>query len=254
MKIFEDLSLFEQKKMSYALVTLLDTRGGAPQDPGAKMLVSPGGHESGTVGGGKIELYAINEAKNFLKNKQKKPVIQTLNLQTDIGMTCGGEVTLLFELFNSEVLDVVIFGAGHVAQALCEVLKFLSFRVTCVDSRKDWLEKLPSYVNAQHLSEPKDFVEKCSPESFFISMTMGHAFDLPVLKSIFEYFPEAGYVGVIGSETKGRVLKNDLLKAGVAQSFCDKIRIPIGLPLGNNDPHEIAISICAELLKVRDTF
>ncbi len=253
MKIFEDLSHFEQKKLSYTLVTLLDTRGGAPQDPGAKMLVSSNGHESGTVGGGKIELYAINEAKKFLKEKKEKPVIQNLNLQTNIGMTCGGEVTLLFEMFNSNVLDVVIFGAGHVSQALCDILKFLNFSVTCVDSRKDWLGKLPSSVKIVHLESPRDYVEACSPDSFFISMTMGHAFDLPVLQKIYEHHPEAKYVGVIGSEVKARVLKNDLLQSGVSKSFCDRLHIPIGLPLGSNDPHEIAISICAELLKERDS-
>jgi xanthine dehydrogenase accessory factor len=83
-------------------------------------------------------------------------------------------------------------------------------------------------------------------------MTMGHSYDVPILEEIARHAPEAPYIGVIGSEIKGIKIKKELADLGVSQAFIEKLRVPIGLPIGSNHPQEIAISIAAELLQVRD--
>jgi xanthine dehydrogenase accessory factor len=83
-------------------------------------------------------------------------------------------------------------------------------------------------------------------------MTMGHAHDVPILIEIAKHAPDCPYVGVIGSEVKGTKIKKELEQIGVQKDFIQKLRVPIGLPLGKNHPFEIAISIAAELLQVRD--
>jgi len=58
------------------------------------------------------------------------------NLKRDVGMTCGGSVSLLLETYNIGVWKIVIFGAGHVAQALTALLMTLRCQVTVVDPRQ----------------------------------------------------------------------------------------------------------------------
>jgi xanthine dehydrogenase accessory factor len=120
-----------------------------------------------------------------------------------------------------------------------------------VDSRQEWVEKLEG-VKALHHPSPKDTVSAMSPKSFFLCMTMGHAHDVPILFEIAKLAPDCPYVGVIGSDVKGIKIKKELTDLGVDKAFIDKLRVPMGLPLGSNHPYEIAISIAAELLQVRD--
>lgn len=233
------------------MVTMTGVRGSAPQDIGAKMLVTPEGLFFGTVGGGKVEMAAIKRAKEILSSDDVEPQLVCWNLQKDIGMSCGGEATFLFEHHKQSAWPVVVFGAGHVAQAVTRVLSKLNCTVTCVDSREEWIEKLEG-VKGIHHPTPKDMVSTFSPKSFFMSMTMGHAHDVPILYEIFKHAPDCPYVGVIGSDVKGIKIKRELKELGVSDEFLQRLRVPMGLPIGTNQPYEIAISIAAEILQVRD--
>ena len=233
------------------MVTMTGVRGSAPQDIGAKMLVTPEGLFFGTVGGGKVEMAAIKRAKEILSSDDVEPQLVCWNLQKDIGMSCGGEATFLFEHHKQSAWPVVVFGAGHVAQAVTRILSKLNCTVTCVDSREEWIEKLEG-VKGIHHPTPKDMVSTFSPKSFFMSMTMGHAHDVPILYEIFKHAPDCPYVGVIGSDVKGIKIKRELKELGVSDEFLQRLRVPMGLPIGTNQPYEIAISIAAEILQVRD--
>jgi len=251
MNLWKECSELNEKGISFVVVTMTTVRGSSPQDPGAKILVTKNGLYAGTVGGGKVEMAAIKKAQSTLDHHEKlPPELVTWNLQKDIGMSCGGEVNFLFEHFPAINWPIVVFGAGHVAQALTRVLSKLNCHVTCVDSREEWISKLEG-VKAIHHPSPKDVVKELDPKSFFICMTMGHAFDLPILVEIASHAPNCPYVGVLGSEIKGKRIKHDLQKEGVSHEFIEKLRVPVGLPIGHNHPYEIAISIAAEFLKVR---
>ena len=187
----------------------------------------------GTIGGGKVEMKVIAHAQDLL-NDSRSIKLETLiwNLQTDVGMTCGGEVTFLFEIFKSDSWKIAIFGAGHVSQALVRVLMKLNCQLTVIDSRKEWLDKLPNDCGAIiHNSKPERVVKSLSEDHFFISMTQGHAFDRPVLEEIYNNFPKSSYVGVIGSKQKAKVLKMNLKTMESVKIFY-QTRVPIGLPLG----------------------
>jgi xanthine dehydrogenase accessory factor len=82
-------------------------------------------------------------------------------------------------------------------------------------------------------------------------MTMGHATDRPILRRALteRAFP---FIGVIGSDAKAAILRGELAGDGVTPEQAAKFQCPIGLPIGTNHPHEIAISIAAQLLMVRD--
>lgn len=235
----------------YVLVTLTDVKGSAPQDIGAKMIVTENGLHFGTVGGGKVETRSITVAKELLGNpKSKHFTTFDWNLQTDIGMTCGGLVTMSFEVVRSMNFKVTIFGAGHVAQALVRLLCNIKCDVTCYDTRAEWIEKMPTHPRLKVFVKQKlsDEVQHIDKNSFIILMTMGHAHDSPILQEIMKnkVFP---YVGVIGSKAKRNALEKDL-KAANIENF--DFNCPIGLDIGDNSPEEIAISVAAELLQKRD--
>lgn len=238
---------------SFVVVTLVGIRGSAPQILGAKAIVVEGGIESGTVGGGKIEAACIEHAQKMLGNMEPSTDFVTWNLQTDIGMTCGGEVQLFFELHAMNSWAIAVFGAGHVAQALVRLLLKLNCHVTCVDPRQEWLDRLPvdPKLFTQCSDSPRECVAAMPRSTFFVLMSKGHATDLPVLREVLTT-RTAPFVGVIGSPQKASVLRRDLRMQDVSPERIESFHCPIGLPIGNNTPEEIAISIAAQLIQERD--
>ncbi len=238
----------------FVVVTLIAIRGSAPQVVGAKAIVTPVGVVCGTVGGGKVEAAAIVHAQKLLEQTGATTDWVTWNLQTEIGMTCGGEVKLFFEVHAHSTWPIVVFGAGHVAQAVVRLLTTLNCHITCVDSRRDWLEKLPTHpkLRAVCASEPRSVVASQPSGAYFVLMGKGHATDLPVLHEILTT-RQAPYVGVIGSAQKASILRRDLAAQHVPGDRIASFHCPMGLDIGDNTPAEIAISVAGQLLQFRDS-
>jgi xanthine dehydrogenase accessory factor len=240
----------------FVLVTLVDAVGSTPQDVGTKMLVDAGGLRFGTVGGGRVEQRAIAESQALLADLAA-PACRLVewNLQRDVGMTCGGVVKFFFETYHVRPWRVIVFGAGHVAQAVVRCLLLLDCRVVCIDPRPEWLARLPDspQLECVMLAEPCDWVKNLRDDDFIVCMTMGHRSDMPVLEAIFRRRLTPHYLGVIGSAAKRAVLVRQLIAAGIDEQALENLRCPIGLPLGSNQPGEIAVSFVAEILQVRDT-
>lgn len=255
---FEDflsaLSMMQNGPKPFVVVTMVKQIGSSPQDVGARIIVSADGLEYGTVGGGKVENRAIQESQNMLAEK-KRYLFVDWNLQKDIGMTCGGVVSFFFELFEKEhPFHVAVFGAGHIAQEFIPLLIKLDCRVSCFDSRKEWLSKLPSSSKLSVLctDDLSAQVQNLPAGSFVTVMTMGHSTDLPILIEAMKQRNRFAYVGNIGSEQKALRLKKDLQDAGILASLLDHFYCPMGEDFGSNSPVEIAFSIVAQLLRTRD--
>lgn len=247
------ISLLEEK-IPFVSVTMVDTLGSTPQDQGAKMLVTSAGLLYGTIGGGKVEKKSIEESKKLIADKsQEKFRFVQWNLNKDVGMTCGGTVKLFFELFNISNWEIFIFGAGHVSNALINILVKLNCNITCVDPRSEWLEKLPQSNKLKTvLSENMPEEVKNIPENAFVAlMTMGHTTDKPIILEILKT-REFPYLGVIGSKAKSNILQKDIIEAGLPAEYRNKFYCPLGLDIGTNDIQEIALSIAAQLLQKRD--
>lgn len=238
----------------FVVVTLAEAVGSTPQEAGTKMLVDAGGLRFGTVGGGRLELKAIDHALAILAEPPAAACsLVHWNLKRDVGMTCGGSVTLLFESVNLHPWRVVVFGAGHVGQAVVRCLLLLDCQIACIDSRPEWLERLPDAARLERicLAEPREFVARLSNADSILCMTMGHATDLPILEAVLRAGLEPAYLGVIGSRAKREVLHRELAKAGLPEAAIALIRCPLGLAIGGNQPGEIAVSVTAEILQER---
>lgn len=245
---------------SFVCVTLVATSGSAPQDQGAKMLVTADGLYAGTVGGGKIEQKSLAESLQMLEKRQETHLYCEWNLTHDVGMTCGGNVKLYFELMNTQRWQITVFGAGHVAQSLVPLLTTLDCHVTCVDSRQEWLDKLPEKLNLQKIcvNDLPAYAESLSEQAFVVLMTMGHTTDKPILLALLKHQEQTQkirpYIGVIGSKAKAVQLKKDIVAAGLSEAAQSQFYCPMGLELGNNQPAEIAVSIAAQLVQERDNY
>lgn len=240
-------------QIPFVTITLVHIVGSSPQDVGARALVTSEGLYAGTVGGGKVELKAIAHAKSLLSSSATHD-FQQWNLKTDVGMTCGGVVSFFFEVYRpQDSWNIAVFGAGHVAQELVRTLLPLNCQVFCIDPRKDWLDKLPDHPRLKkwHRDPMADVMDQLPDRTYIASVTMGHAFDLPILTKALQTdrFP---YVGAIGSHSKSLVLKRDLKAQGLPDEAISRLYCPIGEDFGSNAPAEIAISIAAQLLRRRD--
>lgn len=252
--LYRSVQKLIESRQPHVLVILVAVKGSAPQDVGAKIIITAQGIHSGTVGGGKVEAKVIEQAQEMLQTETKHQ-LQTWNLQTDVGMTCGGEVRFFFEAFCVDVWDICIFGAGHVAQALIPILCQLPCQVHCIDSRQEWLDRFEAKGNLtlHCISEPEEAAAIIPVGAFVAMMTKGHGTDVPILKKILASGIQYPYLGMIGSKTKAFRVRKDLLRVGFLEEEIGVIRSPIGLAIGSNHPVEIGISIAAEMLSVRDS-
>lgn len=251
----ETLADLYHQQRPFVTVTMIEAIGSTPQDVGAKMIVAVEGLVAGTVGGGRVERKAIDLAHQLLAEplSDSRSHLVKWNLQNDVGMTCGGVVQLFFEVYHHRRWPIVIFGAGHVAQALVRILLPLDCHITCIDSRQEWLSRLPTapHLTVRQEEHPQDIVTSLDERSFVLCMTMGHRTDRPILQAIFQQQRSFPYLGVIGSQAKRKVLVRELREAGIDDTLAEQFECPIGLALGNNQPAEIAISVAAQLVQRR---
>lgn len=239
----------------FCIVTVADARGSIPQEIGAKAIVGRAGLICGTIGGGRVEVRACDTGRDLLAPaSNRQTLLECVNLNRDLGMTCAGEMTLLYEVFRPDFeWNVAIFGAGHVGQKLCRLLAELDCRVTCIDTRREWLDRLPAggRLERRHVADFREGADAVLRGAFVIVMTMGHATDLPVLRTLYEKRTETAFIGVLGSDSKAAIMRRELRQAGLPAEFIDRISCPIGEKIGDNTPPEIAVSVLAQLLRMR---
>jgi xanthine dehydrogenase accessory factor len=255
---YEQLVALERGGTAFVLVTLVESLGSTPQDTGAKMLVTAAGLHTGTVGGGRVEAQAIAAAQEMLAASgpgPAQPKFVSWTLKKDVGMTCGGAVKLYFEPHpaHGSAWTIAIFGAGHIVQALLPVLTPLPCVIACFDSRAEWLARLPRARNlrVERRDDLAAAVNALPADAFVLCMTQGHKTDRPILQRALatRSFP---FVGVIGSDAKAAILRQELVADGLTPERAQQFHCPVGLDFGSNHPHEIALSIAAQLLTVRD--
>ncbi len=257
MSLFEKCFEYSKNQTPFVLVTIVEARGSVPQEAGAKMMVDARGLVMGTIGGGEVEKKAIDRAVDFIsRDAATKSDFVTWNLQKDFAMNCGGEVKLYFEVHKEARWHIQIFGAGHVAQALVPLLLTLDCRVTCTDSRQEWLDQLPKNDRLKTLClNEEDFKNALSEDrtdnEWFVVMTRDHSLDTQVAEAILRLGTPA-YLGIIGSRLKAQKLRDSLQQSGISPINIEKISCPIGLSFGKNTPPEISISVVAQILMIRD--
>lgn len=167
-----------------------------------------------------------------------------------VGMQ-GGDLDVFFDLIARPSM-LVIVGAGHIAVPLARLGSLLDFRVTVLDDRPEFAtpERFPdaSQIIVGPYGQTLDSLPS-DRDSYVVLVTRGHVHDAACLEVMLKR--DAGYVGMIGSRTRVRTVMRHLAATSYPIERLRQIHAPIGLDLGARTPAEIALSIMAEIVKVR---
>ena len=248
----EGLSSLSKNSESYVLLTVLETKGSTPRDTGTKMVVTDN-QLYDTIGGGALEFAAIQKARELLSEGKQTQETMTFNLSKDLKQCCGGVVSVFFEVFLTNDFKIVLFGAGHIGTALINILGELDCQVNWFDSRPELFpDVVAPHIQMKVMDNPELAVEACDKSSYFIVMTHDHALDQALCEAIISR-GDSRYCGLIGSNTKGLKFRQRLLKKGFNEQELSKLICPAGsAEVKSKIPMEIAVSVCAEVLKYRD--
>ena len=251
--IYQEIVRIKAEGEEAALVTVVSATGSTPREEGAKMLVKLDGSIMGTIGGGSLEAQVIEEAVKVIKHGKPKRLHRSLTASEaeEEGMVCGGDL----EVFIEPILTppaLYIFGGGHISLPLAKMGKLCGFNIAVIDDRADFAsaERFPeaNVILAEDFTRsfPKVKIDK---SSYIVIVTRGHQHDEVVLE--WAVGTPAKYVGMIGSKTKNATIFSHLRDRGITREQLDRVHAPIGLEIGAQTPEEIAVSILAELIKVR---
>jgi xanthine dehydrogenase accessory factor len=152
------------------------------------------------------------------------------------------------------LLDTLtVVGGGHVALALSRVMATLPFRIAVLDNRPD----LPtmaanSFAHERRVVDYERIADEvpAGERSWVTIMTFGHEHDRRVLEGLLGR--RYAYLGLMGSRAKVARMLADFRRAGVAERHLAAVRAPIGLAIGSHTPEEIAVSIAAEIIALRN--
>jgi xanthine dehydrogenase accessory factor len=251
--IYGALAEIQEDNSPAALCTVVRSEGSTPRHVGSKMLVYADGHFIGTVGGGEMESRIIKAALASIQNGETQMLSYAMAdpARGDPGV-CGGQV----EVFVEPILPaptVVVIGAGHVGRAVAHLAKWLGFRVAVSDDRPEFGNKaaVPE-ADAFHVGPMNELPQKMNIDNrtFLILTTRGSPIDAAGLNPLLE--SAAAYIGVIGSKRRWATTVKELQARGVPEERIARVHSPMGLELQAETPEEIAVSIMAEILMIRD--
>ena len=329
MDLYEAIEKYLKDGKKGMLATVIHRAGSAPRDAGAKMFVAEDGKLFGTVGGGRLESNAYDEAMRLMGRGETEVfhIRMDGNAVAGEGMLCGGNVDILLEpvydryvdiyrrikylerrggkgvvvtnfgrnLFSKTLIEpnmdvtgdtlaaediekfsgyvsekrpliigetaieplqpssvLYIFGAGHVSQFLSMAAKMVDFRVVVIDDREEFANR-ERFPDADEIMV-EDFHQvfdglKFSGSEFVAIVTRGHKYDAEVLSETMKR--PARYIGMIGSRRKVKIVLDHMRETGFDEESIGRVYAPIGIDIKAETPQEIAISIVAEMIKVR---
>ena len=298
---YEGLADCQQQGRAHVLATIIAVNGSAPRELQAKMVITTdsicdtlggGGLEhdvtltarrllsSDKVAGNKaaIDAVAINVATGTQQVRRDSVFTKHYPLGAKLAQCCGGSVTVMFECFYlTPPLSLLVFGAGHVAQALMTILSELACQVEWVDNREEMFQHyfidsknetltseqspasiaypVPAHIRPHITDEPIDFVSSHGQNRYVLVMTHDHSLDFDLVQASLkanQTLPassKAAYIGCIGSATKAKRFKNRLTQRGFDEAAVAQLTMPIGLEIGGKEPMTVAVSIAAQVLQ-----
>ena len=318
------LARLNNQPEDFVLVSVGAVKGSSPREEGTHMAVFPQ-RTQGTIGGGNLEFFAIQHARELLNQPPSETPFHELSqhstpLTPRFDQCCGGMVQLVFEkirpkqctwldrlatfldtdrdtagtsaerpsawLFSDltertrtllltpptadqqqreadrtaslietvapRALDIIIFGAGHVGQALIQSLLNLDADVTLIDSRAEQLSfDTPSHVRKICTTDWQDYVHRGTDRTYFLVLTHSHQLDFELTEAILRH-GRFRYCGLIGSKTKKIRFDRQFKNRGLTPAQIARITCPIGLPeIQGKSPAVIAASVCAQILMLQ---
>ena len=232
-------------------VTVAASRGSAPREAGAAMLVWPDRTE-GSIGGGALEWEATRIAREMLETGRPQAA-RTLPLGPALGQCCGGAVRLEFlaaeRLPEPPSTPLWIWGAGHVGRALVHTIAPLNaFGITWIDTAPErFPQDIPASVHRLVAADPPRLMPHAPQDARHLIVTYSHEIDLALCHAALVHGFAA--CGLVGSDTKWARFRARLGRLGHADARILRIDCPIGMRALGKHPQAIAIGVAARLLE-----
>jgi xanthine dehydrogenase accessory factor len=244
-RLVQELIRIKEEGAAAVLATVIEAEGNGQIQPGAKCLIRDGTIKGGTLGHENLLQALLKEAEVRLQEEKSKLV----SMQVP---DAGGKIAVFFEVLPSPP-KLIVVGAGHIAAPLVKFAKNLDFHVIVLDDRILYAnrERFPDADEvlvgdmAQRLKEIP-----ITPSTYIVLITRGHKYDEPCLREIIH--SPAKYIGMIGSRRRIKACFQRFRdEEKIADEVIQRVFAPIGLDIKTETPEEIALSILAEIIKVR---
>lgn len=234
---------------------------------------SSGKYESsGLICGGFQTILFINLSKEFLSAIEKiiesianqNQILLVINNQnffttenkknlSDISFEMNDDGTWKYEEIIGNQETVYIIGGGHVGKAVSDLMKMLGFYIVIFDHRQDIFTMTANNSADKKIicayNEVGNFIKE-GKNSFIVICTPKHTGDKDALASVIN--KQVKYIGMMGSKSKIKSVFSQIKDLGYSDDLLNRIHSPIGLEIYSETPAEIAVSIAAEIIKIKN--
>jgi xanthine dehydrogenase accessory factor len=280
-RIFQTLAHW-LAEVPVVLATVIETRGATPRKGGSRMLIGPG-RSAFSVGGGLAEATVIEAARSLLDAAVKSSeVVIDLTGKPGAAGICGGVMRIALRTWTGtearqraqQIADrlaagqrvellraeyggdedlelapnprLLIVGGGHCAAALCDLVGFLDYEVWVHDDRREFLDS-PSFANAHRLGGKAAALRQAFNTQRAVSVVLlnrDFASDVAALRAIDGL--QTRFIGMMGSRKR---IATVFAALPDQPDLAARVQAPVGLDIDAETPHEIAISILAQLIQ-----
>jgi xanthine dehydrogenase accessory factor len=230
-------------------MAIIVTVSGASELVGKRVVVrqGPGGAKRlvGSFGDAELDEGALALGTQRLEER-KAPAEGVHELESASGPT----IQVYVEAHYPQP-DLVIVGAGHIAQPLCSMGALMGFQVIVVDDRPEYAtrERFPEADRVVRVDFRDPFADiPIHSTSYVVLVTRGHKYDFECLRHLLKTEVEPPYVGMIGSRRRIRAAFSQLQGEGMPKDRLARVRAPVGLDIGAETPVEIAVAVAAEII------
>jgi len=239
--MFARLQELNDEKVALVVATVVDSKIDSIQ-AGRKMICAMNGERIGSFGNAELETEIEAKLTEVLEANSPR-----------LFRWQGDDVWAFLDPVQPRP-TLLIAGAGHVGQALCHLGNWLDFDIVIIDDR-------PDFASKERLPEADEIIVGDIAEelrkypinhlTYAVIVTRGHQHDEEALHSVVE--AQARYVGLIGSRRKIKLILDDLKELGISEDDLGRVYAPIGLDIDSKTVPEIAVSIVAQLIQVRNS-
>lgn len=244
LQLAEELIRIKEARLPAVLATVIEAAEEGRVAPGGKCLIRDGKIVIETVGHEGLLKAIVKEAEVRLKEEKSKLI--------PLEAAEAGRVGVFFEVIPAPPRLVVV-GAGHIAVPLVKMAKLMDYYVTVLDDRM-------LFANRERFPEADEILVgdmaatikemTITPSTYIVLVTRGHMYDEPCLREVIH--SPARYIGMIGSKRRTKAcFQRFREEERIAEEVIQRVHAPIGLDIQTETPEEIALSILAEIIKVR---
>jgi xanthine dehydrogenase accessory factor len=252
--IFDTIERLRQTGAPFCVATVMRTADATSAKAGAKAAVTRDGEIIGHLGGACVgravcqaaEAALIDGAPRIIRVKPSDKVVTMADPDGaelyKSGCPSGGTVDLLIEPYSHPPM-LVVFGDTPISRAIAAHGSLAGFRVAVPDTSRNAPDGARRFDVADVANlgiSQTDFVVVASQGNGDL-VALGHALD-----------SAARRVSMVASRRKAEVLKSKLRAKGIPETRLQQLKSPAGLDLGAVDPHEIALSVLAEIVAWRN--